>query len=400
MSARNILLICGTLNQTKAMIAIGNELADHNCYYTPFYCDGHLLRASQRGQLDFTVLAGPLRERTVRFLRDARLPLDDRGEERAYDLVVTCTDLILQDNIENKRIVLVQEGLTEREGFLYWLVKHVGIPRVFANTAAFGLSDGYEVFCVASPGARNLFRTKGVRSEKMVVTGIPNFDNVVAYRNNDFPHKDFVLICTSNARETFKYHDRVRFLRDALRIASGRPVIFKLHPAEQHDRAIREIRAIVPDALIATDGNTEHMIANCTALVAQYSTVAFTAALLGKEVYSYIEPAFLREALPMQNAGTSARNIAEVCRACFDSSPIAIEQVRTRLERGVVQPVPGAEVHLMPQAAERSVVYPLSEGLRHALSRTRSKSSADDANLTGPHAGDRMPTARPVSPVD
>ena len=82
MSAKNILLICGTLNQTKAMIAIGNELADHNCYYTPFYCDGHLLRASQRGQLDFTVLAGPLRERTATYMRQAKLPVDDRGEAR------------------------------------------------------------------------------------------------------------------------------------------------------------------------------------------------------------------------------------------------------------------------------------------------------------------------------
>src|ERR1700719_2263767 len=104
MSAKNILLICGTLNQTKAMMAIGNELADHHCYYTPFYSDGHLLRASQRGQLDFTVLAGPLRERTVAFMRDARLPVDERGEARAYDLIVTCTDLILQNNLEGKRI--------------------------------------------------------------------------------------------------------------------------------------------------------------------------------------------------------------------------------------------------------------------------------------------------------
>src|SRR5262245_57601359 len=158
MSPKNILLIGGTLNQTKAMMAIGNELADHNCYYTPFYCDGHLLRASRRGQLDFTVLSGPLRERTVTFMRQAHLPIDDRGESREYDLVVTCTDLILQDNIEDRRVVLVQEGLTEREGLLYWLVKHLGIPRVFANTAAFGLSDGYEVFCVASPGAGGMFR--------------------------------------------------------------------------------------------------------------------------------------------------------------------------------------------------------------------------------------------------
>src|SRR5215471_11118832 len=213
MSAKNILLICGTLNQTKAMMAIGNELADHNCYYTPFYCDGHLRRASERGQLDFTVLAGALRERTVKFMYQAQLPIDDRGEARDYDLVVTCTDLILQNNIEGKRIVLVQEGLTEREGLLYWLVRYLGVPRVFANTAAFGLSDGYEVFCVASAGARELFRAKGVQQRKMIITGIPNFDNVSGYLNNAFPYRDFVLICTSNARETFKYHNRMRFLR-------------------------------------------------------------------------------------------------------------------------------------------------------------------------------------------
>jgi hypothetical protein len=389
MTAKNILLICGTLSQTKAMVAIGQELPDHTCYYTPFYCDGHLLRASRRGQLDFTVLAGALRERTVAYMRQAKVRIDDRGEARDYDLVVTCSDLILQDNVEDKRIVLVQEGLTEPEGFLYWLVKHLGIPRVFANTAAFGLSDGYEVFCVASSGARDLFRTKGVRDRKMVVTGIPNFDHVVAYQNNDFSHRDFVLICTSNARETFKYHDRMRFLRDGLNIAAGRPVIFKLHPAEQHDRAIREIRSIAPAALIMTDGNTEHMIANCTALVAPYSTVAVTAALLGKEVHSFIEPEFLRQVLPVQNGGTSAKRIADVCRACFDSNPIDIDTVRARVEVGPEQPPPRAALRRMPQAGEHSLWYSFIQGLGHALRPAHT-----------PPAMDHLPPSRPINRID
>jgi len=399
-SARNILLICGTLNQTKAMLAIGRELADHHCYYTPFYCDGHLLRASRRGQLDFTVLAGPLRERTINYLGQANVRIDDRGEARDYDLVVTCTDLILQDNIEDKRIVLVQEGLTEREGFLYWLVKHAGIPRVFANTAAFGLSDGYEVFCVASPGSRDLFRAKGLRGEKMIVTGIPNFDQVSEYLDNDFPYRNFVLVCTSNARETFKYHDRMRFLRDAVKIASGRPVIFKLHPAEQHERATGEIRSLAPNALIIADGNTEHMIANCAALVAQYSTVAFTAALLGKEVHSYIEPEFLRQSLPMQNGGASAGNIAAVCRACFDSNPVEIEQVRARVERGMVPPAPRGDLHLMPQAGERSLWYPLARGIHHALRRRPSWSLDDSGDRHRSVVIDHLPPPRPINPID
>ena len=154
--------------------------------------------------------------------------------------------------------MLVQEGLTEPEGWVFWLVKHLGVPRVFANTAAFGLSDEYEVFCVASPGARELFIRKGVRPEKIVITGIPNFDNAAAYRDNDFPCRDFVLVCTSNARETFKRDPRSRFLRNALKVAAGRPVIFKLHPAERHDlgveRAVkrgREARDLAPVRLAA-----------------------------------------------------------------------------------------------------------------------------------------------------
>jgi hypothetical protein len=383
MTAKNVLLICGTLNQTKAMLAIGRQLTEHNCCYTPFYCDGHLLRASQRGQLDFTVLAGPLRERSLRYMREANVSIDDRGEARDYDLVVTCTDLVIQENVRSKRIVLVQEGLTEPEGFLYWLVKHAGLPRVFANTAAFGLSDGYEVFCVASTGARDMFRAKGVRAEKMVVTGIPNFDDVKAYRNNEFPHRDFVLVCTSNARETFKYDDRRQFIRRALKIACGRPVIFKLHPAEQHDRAIHEIRSIEPSATILTDGNTEHMIANCEAVVAQQSTVAFTAAALGKEVHSYIDPSHLRQVLPMQNGGTSARNIAEVCRACFESNPIRIPQIRTRIaQQCSQQPHPRADLNYIPHGGLGELVYPVVSGARHVLfARRRPPAPVDNRHL-------------------
>src|SRR5262249_8750082 len=156
--------------------------------------------------------------------------------------------------------------------------------------------------------------------------------------NNDFPYHNFVLVCTSNARETFKYDDRQRFLRHALTIAGSRPVIFKLHPAEQHERAIGEIRSIASDATILTDGNTEQMIANCDAVVAQHSTVAFTAAALGKEVHSYIDPDHLRRVLPLQNGGTSARNIAEVCRACFESNPVGIPQLRARIEAHAARP--------------------------------------------------------------
>jgi hypothetical protein len=350
MSARKILVICGTLSQTKAMLKIGAQLGEHQCFYTPFYCDGHLLNASKKGWLDFTAVAGPLRQRTMQHLIDAGVPIDDRGEGHRYDIVVTCTDLIIQQNIKGKRIVLVQEGLTEPEGIVYLMVKYLGVPRVFANTAAFGLSDAYEVFCVASPGSRDLFAAKGVRPQKMVLTGIPNFDDARQYLANDFPHRDFVLVCTSNARETFKRDNRKRYLRRAIAIAAGRPIVFKLHPAERHDRAIDEIRALMPDAHILRDGNTEHMIANCSALVAQYSTVAFTAAALGKEVHSYIHPNVLRQILPIQNGGTSAMHIAEVVRGCLEKSPARLDRVRAMAPPpAALQAFPIDNVRLMPR---------------------------------------------------
>jgi len=322
-STKNVLLIGGTLNQTKAMLAVGAQLRrlGHHCAYTPFYADGLLQWAADRGWLDFTALAGRLRARAQRCLEEAGVPIDDRGTGQDFDLVVTCTDLIIQRNVRGRKVVLVQEGLTEPEGITYLAVRYLGLPRVLANTAAFGLSHHYAAFCVASHGYRDLYHRKGVRQDSMIVTGIPNFDNADALRDNHFPHRDFVLVCTSNARETFKRDNRMRFLRDALRIADGRPVIVKLHPGEQHDRAIREVRQVAPEALILTDGHTEEMIANAAVVVAQYSTVVFTAAALGKELHSYLDPAMIRQLLPIQNGGRSAEAIAGVCRDLLDDRP-------------------------------------------------------------------------------
>lgn len=345
---RDILLVGGTMNQTRAMVAVGRALSEHRCFYTPFYCDGVLRLLSRVGWLDFTAAAGPLRARAMAFLEAQGVAIDDRGEARDYDLVITCTDLLIQRNLRGRRVVLVQEGLTEPEGVLYHLVRHCGAPRFLANTAAFGLSDAYDAFCVASEGYRELFLGKGVRAEKLVVTGIPNFDNAAAYRDNPCPHRDFVLVCTSNARETFKRDNRRRFLRRALDIAAGRPVIFKLHPAERHDRATAEIRSLAPEAMVLRDANTEHLIANATAVVAQYSSVAFTAAALGKEVHSYIAPDLLRRLLPIQNGGTSALHIADVCRGVLESSPARIRQAGARALHVPRQSARLGAIHLLP----------------------------------------------------
>jgi hypothetical protein len=92
-------------------------------------------------------------------------------------------------------------------------------------------------------------------------------------------------------------------------------MIFKLHPNEIQKRAVRELKKYGPsDALIFTNGNTNHMIANCDVLITQYSTVSYIGLGLGKEVYSYFDVDELKRLSPMQNNGTSAQRIADICR--------------------------------------------------------------------------------------
>lgn len=145
------------------------------------------------------------------------------------------------------------------------------------------------------------------------MTGIPNFDNVAAFYDNDFPHHHYVLAATSPTRETFKPDNRAAFIRRVKGIAGGRKIIFKLHPNEKFGRATREIRAHAPGAIIYKSGEIGKMIANCDVLVTQYSSVTYIGLAMGKEVYSYLDEDELRRVMPLQNGGRSAANIARVC---------------------------------------------------------------------------------------
>ncbi|MFO7663314.1 MAG: hypothetical protein R6X18_12080, partial [Chloroflexota bacterium] len=127
---------------------------------------------------------------------------------------------------------------------------------------------------------------------------------------------------TSDARETYKFDNRKKFLREALKIANGRPMIFKLHPNENFKRAKREIREVIGDVPIYTDGNIDHMIANCEALVCQYSTVVYTGIALEKEVHSYFDLEMLKQLMPLQNGGMSGHNIAQLCRHILLGEPV------------------------------------------------------------------------------
>jgi hypothetical protein len=310
---KKILYICGSLNQTTMMYQISSYLTEYDAYFTPYYADGFLDKLAKSGYLDWTILGGTFKASTEEYLRSQNVSIDYQGTSHEYDLVLTCSDLIVPNNIKNKKLVLVQEGMTDPKNLYFYMVKWFKIPRYLASTSTMGLSDYFDMFCVASEGYKEMFTNNGVNPNKIVVTGIPNYDNCEKYRNNTFPHKNFVLVATSDSRETFKFENRKRFILKSLEIADGRQLIFKLHPNENFERAIIEINKWAPNALIYHSGNINEMIANCEVLITKYSTVVYTGIVLGKEVYSYFNLEELKKLSPLQNGGNSAENIAEVC---------------------------------------------------------------------------------------
>jgi hypothetical protein len=306
------------MNQTTQMHQVSEHLREYEHAFSPFYVDGFDEFLRRLGLTEFTIAGNKLSGRCRRYLQDHSLPIDYQGRNQPYDLVVTCTDVYLQKNIRDNRIVLVQEGITDPEFMMFHLVNRFRfLPLWFAGNALTGLSHAYRAFCVASEGYRDFFIQKGVRPDKIVVTGIPNFDNCERYCSNAFPYKHYVLACTSSMRETLQGEDRKAFIRRAVELAGSRQLIFKLHPSENVERATREIRRHAPGAMVFTTGSAEEMIANCDVLITQYSSTAFVGLALGKDTYSDFDMDELRRLTPVQN-GSAAFNIANVCRRVLE----------------------------------------------------------------------------------
>ncbi len=324
--AKRILFICGSMNQTTQMHQIARLLADYEQAFTPYYCDGAMDLLRRMKRLEFTIMGDRIARRCEQYLQDQNLNIDKKGQHGPYDLVVTCSDVLIQRNIGKNRIVLVQEGITDPEDRNFRLVqRYRWLPRWIAGTAATGLSDAYRAFCVASEGYRDLFVRKGATNEKIVVTGIPNFDNCEKYRDNAFPHRGYVLVCTSPLREILRGEDRRACILSAAKIAAqrgGRQLIFKFHPSENMARATAEVNKYAPGSLVFSSGSAEEMIANCDVLITRYSSTVFVGLALGKETHSDFPMDELRRLLPAQN-NAAAANIANVCRRVIEDQVFA-----------------------------------------------------------------------------
>lgn len=323
---KKILFIVGSVNQTSQMHQISALLADeYECWFTQFYADSKLINwGIQQGWLDHTILAGKFRSDAEAYLRSHNLNIDYQARQNQYDLIVVCSDLIVPGAVRATKSIWVQEGMVDEVTWLTKAVKALGLPRYFSvGTSLNGASNLCDIYCAASEGYKTFFTNMGTDADKIFVTGIPNFDNVKKFLDNDFPHRDYVMVATSDIRETFRSEDRLAFIRQAVEKANGRQLLFKLHPNEMRERAEAEIRQLAPaDTLIFQQGNTNEMIANCAELITQYSTVVYVGMALEKPVSSYFDLNELRRLTPIQNGGTSAANIARICRdyITFNSS--------------------------------------------------------------------------------
>jgi hypothetical protein len=317
MQAQRILFLTGSMNQTTQMQQIASYLPEFDCYFSQFFSDNPVIASAiKMGLLDNTVMGLPLRNKSESYMKANGMRMDYQANDREYDLVVFCSDLLFPTKFIGTKTIWIQEGMIDPFTTMSKIIKKLKLPRYLSmGTSLNGTSNLCDVYCAASAGYRDYIIQHGTDAAKVVITGIPNYDNLEKFRQNDFPHRDYVMVATTDMRETYRPEDRIAFLKSCIEIAAGRRLLIKLHPNEQISRAVREIKSVCPeDTLIYSDGVTNEMIANCAELITQYSTVVYAGIALGKPVHSYFDLDELKSLLPVQNGGNSAENIATICR--------------------------------------------------------------------------------------
>ncbi len=310
-----VLFICGSPNQTGQMLQVARALPEVDVWFTPYYSDHpHHVLLTKLGLVEPAINGYRRRGICADELNAPGLRIDLGAERNEYDLWVCPNDAIVPAALSRTPWVLVQEGIMEQPNWRTWVWRHTRLmPRPLATTATFGLTKRYTRFCVASEGYRKQFLAAGILPEKLVVTGIPNFDDFARFRDNTFPHRGYVLVCTSDGRETMMKVDRPALLKRSVKLAAGRQLIFKLHPNENAERATREILAIAPKALVFAGGNAEEMVANCDVLITEHSSLTFCGLALGKEVHTNLPLEQVEALLPVQHRRAAAE-IADVVR--------------------------------------------------------------------------------------
>ena len=319
---KNILCIVGSLNQTTQLHDIARFLdKEYDIYYSQLYGDGLAYKfVAESGFFDNTVLGknSSFTLKSKQYIKDNGLIYDYRGASKGieYDMAILSTDLVVPRSFLAKKTVWVQEGMIDPLTSLAKMVKKLKLPTFLpGNTSLNGTSNKADIYFAASKGYKQYFNALGTESNKILTTGVPNFDNIIEMQNLQFDYREYVLVATSDIRDLGGNEDRVHFIQECVKIADGRQLIFKLHPNENFEKSSREIRENTPaDTMIFNTGSIDPMIAHCHTLITQYSSTVYLGMILGKKIYSYFPIEELKANVPIQNGGKSAEIISEIIR--------------------------------------------------------------------------------------
>ena len=100
-----VLFILGNHNHNTMLHQVARQLTDCDVWFTPYYCDDwtaiDVLRRLHL--LEFVALGHEFRRRCLRYCADHGLRVDLGGKRGGYDLVVTCSDLVVPENVRGAR---------------------------------------------------------------------------------------------------------------------------------------------------------------------------------------------------------------------------------------------------------------------------------------------------------
>ncbi len=161
-SAPQVLFVCGADRQTHEMHRIAQQLSDCRVWFTPYYGGTVLTMLRELGMLERTIAGNRLGEECLGYLRNHHLPIDLDGRRARYDLVVTCSDLVLARNTRARRVVVVHNG---RLG-----VSHLLGSRI-AHRLSRWLGQSPSRWCVTSEADRESLHRLGFPGERITVIG-------------------------------------------------------------------------------------------------------------------------------------------------------------------------------------------------------------------------------------
>lgn len=318
---KNIICFVGSLNQTKQLHQISKFLEDeYNVYFTQIFGEGWFYRAiAESGIMDHSVfgLHSTFTKVSREYIRDHGLKYDYRANSKGiyYDLALLSTDLIVPRMFRKMKSIWVQEGMIDPLRMKGILTKRLRLPEFSTgDTSLNGTSNLMDISCCMSYGYKEYFTKWGTDKNKILVTGIPNFDNIATFNQVPYTESGYVLIATSDIRELGGNDNRIDLFKKCKDIANGRKIIYKPHPNENQARVIREARQVIPDIEVVTLPILDTLIAHCDTLITQWSSSVYVGLVLGKTVYSYFPIEELNAKKPIQNDGKSAEVIAAIAR--------------------------------------------------------------------------------------